>query len=73
MNSVVPGPIRTPVWDSATEDEIAQTQAQTPLGRLGSPEEVANVILFLASDQASYVHGAEIVVDGGWSVSKDSR
>tara|TARA_B110000503_G_C7144714_1_gene412415 strand:+ start:891 stop:1613 length:723 start_codon:yes stop_codon:yes gene_type:complete len=73
VNSVVPGPIRTPVWDSATEDEIAQTQAQTPLGRLGSPEEVANVILFLASDQASYVHGAEIVVDGGWSVSKDSR
>jgi len=73
VNSVVPGPIRTPVWDSATEDEIAQTQVQTPLGRLGSPEEVANVICFLASDQASYVHGAEIVVDGGWSVSKDSR
>jgi NAD(P)-dependent dehydrogenase (short-subunit alcohol dehydrogenase family) len=73
VNSVVPGPIRTPVWDSATEAEITQVQAQTPLGRLGSPEEVANVICFLASEQASYIHGAEIVVDGGWSVTKDSR
>jgi NAD(P)-dependent dehydrogenase (short-subunit alcohol dehydrogenase family) len=73
VNSVVPGPIQTPVWDLATKAEIAQAAAQTSLGRLGRPEEVANVISFLASEQASYIHGAEIVVDGGWSVTKDSR
>lgn len=73
INSVVPGPIRTRVWDAVSEEDLAQTAAQTPLGRLGTPEEVASVICFLASDQASFIHGAEIVVDGGWSISKSSR
>jgi len=39
----------------------------TPMGRLGQPEEVANAILFLASDEASYITGAELVIDGGYS------
>lgn len=39
----------------------------TPMGRLGQPEEVANAILFLASDEASYITGAKLVIDGGYS------
>jgi NAD(P)-dependent dehydrogenase (short-subunit alcohol dehydrogenase family) len=41
--------------------------ASVPLGRLGTPADVVNVALFLASDKAAYVTGANIVVDGGWS------
>jgi NAD(P)-dependent dehydrogenase (short-subunit alcohol dehydrogenase family) len=73
VNSVVPGPIRTRVWDSVSDADLAQTAAQTPLGRLGTPDEVASVICFLGSDGASFIHGAEIVVDGGWSITKTSR
>lgn len=73
VNSVVPGPIRTPVWDSVSEEELQQVARQTPLGRLGDPNEVARVICFLGSPDSSYIHGAEIVVDGGWSIAKDSR
>jgi NAD(P)-dependent dehydrogenase (short-subunit alcohol dehydrogenase family) len=44
---------------------LARSQARIPLGRLGTPEEVARVAVFLASDQASYVTGAIIAMDGG--------
>lgn len=72
VNSVIPGPIRTPVWDSATPEALETTARATALKRLGAPEEVANVICFLGSPLASYVDGAEIVVDGGWSITKES-
>jgi len=72
VNSVIPGPIHTPVWNSVPADVIEKTARETAVGRLGTAEEVANVIAFLASDQASYIDGAEIVVDGGWSITKDS-
>ena len=49
VNSVIPGPIRTPVWDSASKEDLAQVARQTPLGRLGDPDEVARVICFLGS------------------------
>lgn len=61
VNSVHPGFIDTPLLD-AHRDRIA---ASTPSGRLGTAEEVANVICFLASEEASFVTGAEFVVDGG--------
>jgi 3alpha(or 20beta)-hydroxysteroid dehydrogenase len=69
VNSVHPGGINTAMTSRAGADVQAATQryfkATVPLGRMGQPEEVAPIILFLASDEASYVCGAEITVDGG--------
>jgi 3alpha(or 20beta)-hydroxysteroid dehydrogenase len=62
VNSVHPGVIRTAM--SASVDP-AKTSGSAPLGRLGEPAEVANLIVYLASDESSYTTGAEHVVDGG--------
>lgn len=65
-NSVHPGPVETEMGYAAVPDEIRQqTFARVPLGRFARPEEVAAAILFLASDEASFVTGAELIVDGG--------
>jgi len=71
-NSVHPGYIDTPLISNAfktmpdADDILERTIAHHPIGRLGQPEEVANVVLFLASDEASFVTGSEMVVDGGY-------
>jgi NAD(P)-dependent dehydrogenase (short-subunit alcohol dehydrogenase family) len=64
VNAVAPGPIRTPGTISMGEglDQLAKT---TPVGRPGTPAEVADVVAFLTSDAAAYVNGATIAVDGG--------
>ena len=74
VNTIRPGPIRTPAWDGEfyRPGDEERTAAATALGRLGQPEEVAAVVAFLASGAASYVTGATLPVDGGWSVVKDS-
>ena len=65
VNVLSPGPIDTPMFDG-TSEEVRETLTRLiPLGRLGRPDEVAAVALFLASDQSSFVTGAEICVDGG--------
>ena len=64
VNSVHPGGINTPMIDFGTGDESGWAKA-LPLGRMGKPDEVASVVTFLASDEASYVTGAEWSVDGG--------
>lgn len=72
VNVVLPGPILTPAWDRVDAAGRAQSVAATPAGRLGRPEEAAAAIAFLASADASFVTGASLVVDGGWSVQKAS-
>jgi len=71
VNSIYPGFIATP--GSQAHPELLKAfsldlEKQIPLGRKGTPEEVANVVLFLASDESSYITGAELVIDGGFSV-----
>jgi NAD(P)-dependent dehydrogenase (short-subunit alcohol dehydrogenase family) len=67
VNAVCPGPINTPMlqhW-SGTPGALEELGRQTPLGRLGEPEEVADGVLWLLSDEASYVTGLALEVDGG--------
>lgn len=63
-NSVHPGYILTPMMIAATDENGGGAAQAIPLGRLAQPEEVSNVVLFLASDESSFVSGAEHVVDG---------
>lgn len=72
VNAVLPGPILTAAWDRVPEEERARSVAETAAGRFGRPEEVAAAIAFLASDEASYITGSNLLVDGGWSVTKAS-
>lgn len=69
-NTVVAGAIRTPPWDAVPAEHHARTAAATAAGRLGEPEEVAAAVAFLASREASYITGVDLVVDGGWMVVK---
>ncbi|MDA3940287.1 MAG: 3-oxoacyl-[acyl-carrier-protein] reductase [Spirochaetia bacterium] len=65
VNAIAPGFIRTPMTDKLNEKQTADLANQIPMGRLGEPEEVAKVTLFLASDLASYVTGQAIHITGG--------
>ena len=72
VNAVLPGPIMTPAWDRVEQKDRDLSIEATPAGRLGEPSEVAATIAFLAGGEASFVTGASLVVDGGWSVAKAS-
>ena len=67
-NSVHPGFIETPMQAASmsNQDQLATTESRIPLQRYGTAREVANAVVFLASDESSYITGSEIVVDGGY-------
>lgn len=74
INSVAPGAIDTPGASqpdqpkTSTEKVRQQTIAMIPLSRMGQPEDIANAVVFLASDKADYITGQTIIVDGGWTL-----
>ena len=73
VNVISPGPIETPIRDKVggTREQIEQFKAKvlaaTPMGRMGTPDEVARAVVFLASDDSSYITGTELFVDGGFA------
>jgi len=68
VNAISPGMIETPMIDPVKQDPkmMEAMLAKVPLGRVGKPEEVSNLVLFLASDASSYMTGSTVVIDGGW-------
>ena len=69
VNTVLPGLTRTPTLETFMADEYKQLLLDdTPLGRMGEADEIAGVIAFLASDEASYITGTSLPVSGGWGV-----
>jgi 3-oxoacyl-[acyl-carrier protein] reductase len=65
VNSIAPGYLTTEMTEELDSEQMRQIVKRTPLGRLGSPEDVAKVVSFIASDDASFITGQVIVVDGG--------
>jgi len=68
VNAIAPGAIDTPMAASSKQDPkvMEGTLAGIPMRRFGKPEEVSNLVLFLASDDSSYMTGSTVVIDGGW-------
>ncbi len=65
VNAVAPGPTRTAMTEAVPEEMVSQLAALAPAGRVARPAELAAAIVFLASDDASFVHGVTLAVDGG--------
>ena len=72
-NVVLPGPIETPLYRTFTGEQRAANIRSVPLGRVGTPHDVASAVAFLASDDASYITGARLTVDGGLTAANPMR
>jgi NAD(P)-dependent dehydrogenase (short-subunit alcohol dehydrogenase family) len=68
VNAVLPGNIETPMMDRFTGGDMQKAIDLEPVGRLGKPEEIAEAVLWMASDLGGFVTGAATVIDGGWSL-----
>jgi len=69
VNAVAPGAIDTPgASGTSNKEAVKQTIAAIPWGRMGQPQDIANAVVFLASDKADYITGQTIIVDGGWTL-----
>ena len=70
VNSVSPGFAETPLIEQGLQNEkfVRAIQRNTAMQRVGRPEEIANVIVFAASREASYMTGSDLLVDGGWLI-----
>ena len=66
VNTIVPGAIETTMTPDLDDPEVVGMISRTPLGRTGKPEEVSPAVLFFASDESSFITGAELIVDGGY-------
>lgn len=69
INAIAPGFTDTPMSKTRTDDKVMKQAKSSLVGRVGRPEEIAEAILFLASDRASFITGQTILVDGGYSIS----
>ena len=68
VNCVAPGLINTEMNAALTEEELIEIEQEIPLGRSGNPEEIANVIFFLAQPENGYITGQVIAPNGGWEI-----
>ncbi|MDR5658563.1 3-oxoacyl-ACP reductase [Serpentinicella sp. ANB-PHB4] len=71
VNAIAPGAIKTGMTEEILKDEdapVMETIKSVPAGRYGQPEEIANLALFLASEESDFIHGAIVPIDGGWLV-----
>ena len=66
VNCVAPGVIRTDMLDALPAEVLPQLAQETPLGRLGTPEDIAHAVAFLASEQANFITGQVLTCDGGF-------
>jgi NAD(P)-dependent dehydrogenase (short-subunit alcohol dehydrogenase family) len=69
INAVAPGPIATAMTAAVPPERMRGIVARTATGRMGQPEEIARAVVWLCSDEASYINGAILAVDGGWLAS----
>jgi NAD(P)-dependent dehydrogenase (short-subunit alcohol dehydrogenase family) len=68
VNAICPGFIQTPITSSLDVESLEHAREQTLIQRLGTPDDIGSVAVFLASDRADFIHGHSLYVDGGWSV-----
>ena len=68
VNAISPGPILTPGTKALGKETYEQIRKSIPLGRWGKPEDVTNLVLFLASDESDFITGQNIVIDGGYTI-----